>query len=234
MERIVKGIWIPIEIWQDTDLSWNEKILLMEIDSFTSRGRECYISNEYIANLLGVSTRWASQYLSHLVDRNLVKVVRFDGRARYVESNLNLLQAEWKKTSRQGGRKLPHTYNKETDINVVDKSTTIYTAKGTNSFQKPTLQEVADYCRERGNSVDPEAFIAHYESNGWMVGRNKMKNWRQAVITWEKSTRRTTPSQTLPQKESVLEHNLKVADRLMGTNLHAQYYGKKEGGIDEQ
>ena len=43
-----------------------------------------------------------------------------------------------------------------------------------------------------------------------------------------------TPSPTLPQKESVLEHNLKVADRLMGTNLHAQYYGKKEGGIDEQ
>ena len=125
MDRIVKGIWIPIDIWQDTDLSWNEKILLMEIDSFTSRGRECYISNEYIANLLGVSTRWASQYLSHLVDRNLVKVVRFDGRARYVESNLNLLQAEWKKTSRQGGRKLPHTYNKETGINVEDNGDSI-------------------------------------------------------------------------------------------------------------
>ena len=36
MERLIKGIWIPIEIWQDKSLSWNEKILLMEIDSFTS------------------------------------------------------------------------------------------------------------------------------------------------------------------------------------------------------
>lgn len=233
MERIVKGIWIPIEIWQDTDLSWNEKILLMEIDSFTSRGRECYISNEYIANLLGVAERTARGYLSHLVDRNLVKVVSFDGRVRMLESNLIRCQAEWQNSARQSGEKMPHTYNKKTDINVEDKSSTIYTAKGTNSFQKPTLQEVADYCRERGNSVDPEAFIAHYESNGWMVGRNKMKNWRQAVITWEKSTRRSTPSQTLPHKESTFEHNLKVADSLMGTNLHSQIYGKKEVA-DEQ
>lgn len=233
MERIVKGIWIPIEIWQDTDLSWNEKILLMEIDSFTSRGRECYISNEYIANLLDVGERTVKRYIAHLLDRNLLKVVRFDGRARFLESTLSYDTAEVTKMSPQGGHGCPHTYNKKTDIKVEDKSSTIYTAKGTNSFQKPTLQEVADFCRERGNSVDPEAFIAHYESNGWMVGRNKMKNWRQAVITWEKSTRRTTPSQTLPHKESTFEHNLKVADSLMGTNLHSQIYGKKEVA-DEQ
>jgi len=235
MERIVKGIWIPIEIWQDTDLSWNEKILLMEIDSFTSRGRECYISNEYIANLLGVADRTARGYLSHLVDRNLVKVVSFDGRVRMLESNLVSCQAEWQKSARQSGENLPHTYNKSTGIKD-DKSSSIYSAKV--AFVKPTIEEVRAYCRERGNSVDPEAFIAHYESNGWMVGRNKMKNWRQAIITWEKShigirDNRRSPSQTLPQKESVLEHNLKVADRLMGTNLHEQYYGKKEG-IDEQ
>ena len=46
MERIVKGIFIPMEIWQATDLSWSEKILLMEIDSFTTNGRDCFFSNE--------------------------------------------------------------------------------------------------------------------------------------------------------------------------------------------
>ena len=215
MERIVKGIWIPIEIWQDSDLSWNEKILLMEIDSFTSKGKDCYISNEYIAKLLGVTSRWASQCLSHLIDRNLVKVTSFDGRVRMVESNLTSFQAEWKKTSRQSGAKLPHTDNNITDNNVVDKSTTVYKREA--AFVKPTIEEVRAYCRERGNCIDAEAFIAHYESNGWMVGRNKMKNWRQAVITWEKSHiyRKSTLSQPPPQKESVLEHNLKVADRMI-------------------
>ena len=54
-------------------------------------------------------------------------------------------------------------------------------------FVKPSVEEVKAYCQERGNSVDPEAFVAFYESNGWKVGKNPMKNWKSAVITWEKS-----------------------------------------------
>jgi hypothetical protein len=54
-------------------------------------------------------------------------------------------------------------------------------------FTPPTLKEVSEYCQARKNSVDPEKFIAHYESNGWRVGRNPMKNWQAAVRTWEKS-----------------------------------------------
>lgn len=122
MERIVKGIWVPIEIWEADDLNWNEKILLMEIDSFTKRGRDCFISNERIGELLGVAPRTARQYLSHLIDLELVKLVKFDGRARYVESNLQSLpgrvekncQAEWQNSATQTGENLPHTNNKET------------------------------------------------------------------------------------------------------------------------
>ena len=51
---------------------------------------------------------------------------------------------------------------------------------------KPTLEEVAAYCKARGNTVDPEAFWAFYESNGWKVGRNPMKDWQAAVRTWER------------------------------------------------
>lgn len=52
-------------------------------------------------------------------------------------------------------------------------------------FTAPTLQQVKDYCHERGNRVNPEKFIAYYESNGWRVGRNPMKSWKGAVVTWE-------------------------------------------------
>ena len=54
-------------------------------------------------------------------------------------------------------------------------------------FQKPSLEEIQAYCQERHNNVDAEKFISHYEANGWKVGKNSMKDWRAAVITWEKS-----------------------------------------------
>lgn len=58
---------------------------------------------------------------------------------------------------------------------------------GVSKFTKPTLQEVKAYCIERKNDVDPERFIDFYESNGWMVGKNKMKDWRAAVRNWERN-----------------------------------------------
>lgn len=60
-------------------------------------------------------------------------------------------------------------------------------------FQKPTLQEVTDYCNERKNNVDPEQFINFYESNGWKVGKNPMKNWKACIVTWERRGKRETP-----------------------------------------
>lgn len=54
-------------------------------------------------------------------------------------------------------------------------------------FVKPTMEEVAEYCSERKNSVDPEAFMAHYNANGWKQSNgNKCCDWKGAVITWEK------------------------------------------------
>lgn len=57
-------------------------------------------------------------------------------------------------------------------------------------FVSPTIDEIRTYCRERQNSVDPQSFFDHYESNGWKVGRNAMKDWKAAVRTWEKNQRK--------------------------------------------
>lgn len=53
-------------------------------------------------------------------------------------------------------------------------------------FTPPTLQEVSEYCLERGNGVDPQRFIDYYTSNGWRVGKNPMRDWKAAVRTWER------------------------------------------------
>jgi hypothetical protein len=54
-------------------------------------------------------------------------------------------------------------------------------------FVKPTVEDVAEYCRERKNSIDAEMFVAHYAANGWKLANgNKLNDWKSAVITWEK------------------------------------------------
>ncbi len=54
-------------------------------------------------------------------------------------------------------------------------------------FIKPSLEDVRQYCQERRNNVDPRRFLDYYDSNGWMVGKNPMKDWRAAVRTWERN-----------------------------------------------
>jgi len=54
-------------------------------------------------------------------------------------------------------------------------------------FVKPLFEEIKTYCLERKNQINPQTFIDHYSSNGWMVGKNKMKDWKAAVRTWEAS-----------------------------------------------
>jgi hypothetical protein len=65
--------------------------------------------------------------------------------------------------------------------NITDK-------EKTKRFIPPSLNEVIEYCQERKNLVDPSKFIDHYTSNGWMVGKNKMKDWKASIRTWEKNS----------------------------------------------
>ena len=72
--------------------------------------------------------------------------------------------------------------NKENNTNKISVK-----EKPTNSrFYPPTLEEIKSYCDERNNLVDPERFYDFYSAKGWMVGKNKMKDWKAAVRTWEK------------------------------------------------
>lgn len=56
-------------------------------------------------------------------------------------------------------------------------------------FKPPTVEEVAAYVATRKTKIDPEKFVNHYQSNGWMVGKTKMKDWKAAVRTWERNER---------------------------------------------
>lgn len=120
------------------------------------------------------------------------------------------------------------------DIENIDINT-LSNKETRQKFVKPSVEEIRQYCQEKGINVDAEQFYNFYESKGWLIGKSPMKNWRAAVATWAKRmVKSPNISGTTPRKkESVLEHNLKVMDQMFGTNYHEQTYGKKEV-CDEQ
>ena len=61
----------------------------------------------------------------------------------------------------------------------------------TKGFVQPSIEEVQQYITEQGYHVDAERFVDYYTSNGWMVGKNKMKDWKAAVRTWERKEKET-------------------------------------------
>lgn len=83
------------------------------------------------------------------------------------------------------------------DKNSIDKYSIeekeIYKEKET-KFKKPTLEEVETYCKERGNQVNAERFIDFYESKGWKVGKEPMKDWKACIRTWERKDKVVTPN----------------------------------------
>ena len=82
------------------------------------------------------------------------------------------------------------------DINVPSKPTT------TKRFIPPTVEQVEEYCLERGNAVDPQRFVDYYQSNGWKVGKNPMKDWKAAVRTWEQNSKGNHKPQTVTKSSN--------------------------------
>ena len=100
-------------------------------------------------------------------------------------NNWSQYQSDHKQEPRQATSK-PQASHKQA---TTDKDIKIKRYKDIkiNNIIPPSVEMVRAYCQERNNTVDPEAFVSFYESKGWMIGKNKMKDWQSAVRTWEKN-----------------------------------------------
>ena len=103
----------------------------------------------------------------------------------------------------------------EKEIHSSAKSTTTKRKR----FEKPSISDIKQYCIERNNNVNAEQFFDYYESNGWKVGKNSMKDWKAAVRTWERSEYRKPNS-----KKNSKEDAINVVNNLMN----------KLGGVDTE
>lgn len=94
----------------------------------------------------------------------------------------------------KGGYENPKTYVEEyVEEYAEDKDKSKGEKRPRPRFRAPSIDEVRAYCKERSSTVDPEKFIAYYEANGWMVGRNHMKDWKAAVRNWESREKKSQP-----------------------------------------
>ena len=84
------------------------------------------------------------------------------------------------------------------DKNSIDKDSKGESVRGEKAkrFYPPTLDEVKQYCEERKNNIDPMAFIDFYSSKGWMIGKNRMKDWKAAVRTWERKRKEESKTES--------------------------------------
>ena len=88
-----------------------------------------------------------------------------------------------------------HMENENINRDIEDKESA---ERKRNIKEKPTIEEISDYCRERNKGIDAEQFFNFYEAKGWMIGKNKMKDWKAAVRTWEKTAQNNSRQTVLP------------------------------------
>ncbi len=95
--------------------------------------------------------------------------------------------------------KITDNDNVNDNVNVIKEKN----IKKRKVFQKPTIEEIKQYCTDRNNNVDAEQFYDFYESKGWKVGKEPMKDWKACIRTWEKNTK------SVQRNEKNKEKNIK-------------------------
>lgn len=156
--------------------------------------------NAVFANIKSTLKRDLDKWENQLEQRR--EAGRKSAQARANKLNDNTTESNERSTSVEIRRRNP-TDNVNVNVNVNDNVITnsnnnnigtelkfgadvLPAVKEKKKFVKPTVEEIQQYCISRKNNIDAEAFFSYYESVGWKVGRNVMKSWQSAVITWEK------------------------------------------------
>lgn len=219
--------YINIQGWMlnRLGLKGNELLVYAIIYGFSQNHESSFTGSiRYLSDFIGCSKRTVLTSLQRLSDMGLIlKIERWANNVKYCEYAVveqggeiispvvknfpkpgEEISSQVVKNFPKGGEKI--SPNNKSD-NKVD--TKVINKVGKNSkFTPPEVSKVAEYCAERNNNVDAEAFVDFYTSKNWFVGKTKMVDWKAAVRTWEKrngSGRKTGRGgvETLPDNQKL-------------------------------
>jgi hypothetical protein len=175
-----------IDLMQSARYGEEPETLFDKRGSYILEYGDVYISLRYLGERWQWSKNKVQHFLEYLRKRESITFKKRDSH-RTIIHIVNLKgYTEWIKGKRDSegtvkGQSRDSEGTKKKKVNKEKKDNNIKIKR----FVPPKLDEVKAYCLERQNSVDPNKWIDHYESNGWMVGKNKMKSWKAAIRTWE-------------------------------------------------
>tara|TARA_R110000824_G_scaffold186126_2_gene367381 strand:- start:129 stop:755 length:627 start_codon:yes stop_codon:yes gene_type:complete len=201
LHRSVQKHWI----WQEPEAlkfwiallqeaNWQEKKTMFNGSLLTVKRGELVFGRIKYSRLLNISEKKIRRYLNLLQKEQMIGQQKTNKYTLISITNYESYQNEATKGPTKGQqRATSKQYNNKTIGGKLKK------------FIPPEVTEVQEYCLERKNHVDPESFVDFYLAKNWMVGKNKMKDWKAAVRTWE---RRRENNYSSPAKSSSQEYFL--------------------------
>ena len=197
---------IPAEVRYSKALTPNAKLLYAEITALCNMNGKCTASTEYFCRLYEVSRASIQNWLRLLEKNGYITRVLI-----YRQGSKEILSRYIKLVDKPSLKK----FTDNTNININNTNLTDSNKKAL--FKKPTLDEVKNYCILRKNNIEAEAFIDFYESKDWLIGKNKMKNWKACVRTWE-SREKNNPKSNSKGMSKIHQHlqkNINVKEKLL-------------------
>lgn len=206
--KVNRDNFILLQGWMLTELGLkgNELIIYACIYGFSQAENQVFSGTlQYLADWTNSTKRSVINCLQSLVEKGyIVKTDKAINGVKFCEYHAAQISSVVKKVHWGGEKSSPGGGEKSSPNNIdIDNiednldNNKPRVSVSKSSFSKPTLDEVRAYCLERRNGIDPQSFLDHYDSNGWMVGRTPMKDWKASVRTWER--RRNTPGMTTNQ-----------------------------------
>ena len=192
---------LTAEVRYSKALTPNAKLLYAEITALCNMNGKCTASTEYFCRLYEVSRVSIQKWLKNLEENNHIRRVNI-----YKQGSKQILTRVITLVNTPSKEKLTDN----TNINITNTNLTDSNKKAL--FKKPTLVEVKNYCILRKNNIEAEAFIDFYESKDWLIGKNKMKDWKACVRTWE--SREKNKPKTMSKIDMQLNEYLKGKEYL--------------------
>ena len=196
---------IPAEV-RYADITPNAKLLYAEITALLQMNGVCFASNKYFSDLYNKNKVTISRWISELSKKGFIKITFTykDGSKEIANRYIQICKEGINKDDKEVLAKMLKSNNTSINNNLTDSNKKAL-------FKKPTINDVKNYCNLRKNNIDAEAFYDFYESKDWKIGKNKMKDWKACVRTWE---RRETKKPTMSKIHQHLQKNMNVKEKI--------------------